>query len=159
MKVVINACFGGFHLSPKAVKRLAELQGRKCYFFKHEYGKDNVDQYSELTLKQATEESIFWSAFDIPSPNEVLKDSSDWNKMTEKQKDESNEIYEQHSLPAGRELDRTDPLLIQVVRELGKEANTQVSELKIVEIPDGTDYEIDEYDGNESIHEKHRSWS
>jgi len=33
MKVAINACFGGFGLSPLAVKRLAELQGRECHFF------------------------------------------------------------------------------------------------------------------------------
>ena len=41
---------------------------------------------------------------------------------------------------------------------LGEKANTRFSDLKIVEIPDGVDYEIDEYDGIESIHEKHRSW-
>jgi hypothetical protein len=29
----------------------------------------------------------------------------------------------------------------------------------VVEIPDGTDYEISEYDGNEHIAEKHRTWA
>lgn len=33
-KVVINKCFGGFSISKKAVKMLAEMEGRKCYFFK-----------------------------------------------------------------------------------------------------------------------------
>jgi hypothetical protein len=53
---------------------------------------------------------------------------------------------------------RADPLLIQVVEELGKEANTSYSDLLIVEIPDGIKYHIHEYDGLESIHEEHRSW-
>ena len=30
---------------------------------------------------------------------------------------------------------------------------------KIVEIPDGVQWEITEYDGKECIKEKHRSWS
>lgn len=33
MKVVINACFGGFSLSALATKRYFELKGRPCYFF------------------------------------------------------------------------------------------------------------------------------
>ena len=33
------------------------------------------------------------------------------------------------------------------------------SYLKIVEIPDDVEWEIDDYDGIETIHEVHRSWS
>lgn len=54
--------------------------------------------------------------------------------------------------------DRTSKYLIDAVEQLGDEANNFASELKVVEIPDGIDYEIDEYDGIESVHEKHRSW-
>jgi hypothetical protein len=53
---------------------------------------------------------------------------------------------------------RADPLLVRVVEELGEEANGSFAKLKVVEIPDGVDYQIDDYDGVESIHEKHRSW-
>jgi hypothetical protein len=45
------------------------------------------------------------------------------------------------------------------VEELGDKASGQFAELVVVEIPDGVDYEIDEYDGNEHIAEKHRTWS
>lgn len=56
------------------------------------------------------------------------------------------------------EIPRTDPLLIQVVAELGKNASGGCASLKIVEIPDGIDWEIEEYDGREWIAEKHRTW-
>lgn len=55
--------------------------------------------------------------------------------------------------------DRTNPLLVKCVEELGERANGRVAELHIVEIPDGVDFEIEEYDGMEEIHEAHRSWS
>ena len=57
------------------------------------------------------------------------------------------------------QIERNDPVLIKVVEALGEKANGTFAELKIVEIPDGTDWEIDEYDGSETIHEKHKSWS
>lgn len=53
---------------------------------------------------------------------------------------------------------RTDPYLVQTVEELGAEANTKVSKLKVVEVPDEIDWELQEYDGIEWIAEKHRTW-
>lgn len=46
---------------------------------------------------------------------------------------------------------RTDPVLIQVIEELGKEANGFCSRLKIEEIPNGSYYRISEYDGWEEL--------
>lgn len=53
---------------------------------------------------------------------------------------------------------RNDPKLVKVVEELGKEANGQFANLKIIEIPDDIEWDIEDYDGMESIHEKHRIW-
>jgi len=47
--------------------------------------------------------------------------------------------------------DRTDPILVQVVEELGKSANGRYSKLQICELEKGTLYRIDEYDGFESV--------
>lgn len=47
--------------------------------------------------------------------------------------------------------DRTDPHLVQVVEELGKKANGPYSNLRIVDVPAGTKYRIDEYDGRETV--------
>lgn len=55
--------------------------------------------------------------------------------------------------------DRANPKLIECVEKLGREkASGEYACLKVVKIPDGVDWEIDDYDGIETIHEKHRVW-
>lgn len=49
------------------------------------------------------------------------------------------------------DIPRTDPTLIALVEEWGDRANGRHAELKIEELPKGTQYLIDEYDGFESI--------
>ena len=53
-------------------------------------------------------------------------------------------------------IERNDPILIEVLNELGVKANGTYSELKIVEIPDDMKWEIEEYDGKEWVSEAHR---
>ena len=53
---------------------------------------------------------------------------------------------------------RHDPKLVEIVERLGAEAGGDFADLRAVEIPDGVEYEIDEHDGMETIHEEHRSW-
>lgn len=54
---------------------------------------------------------------------------------------------------------RDDAILVQVVEELGENANGWAAELKIVEIPDDVKWHIHEYDGVEHVAEDHRTWS
>ena len=56
------------------------------------------------------------------------------------------------------EVSRDDPVLIEVVEELGEEADDRFSRLHIVEIPDDVAWEISEYDGMEHVAECHRTW-
>ncbi len=56
------------------------------------------------------------------------------------------------------QIQRDDPALVQTVEEMGEEASSRLAKLKVVEIPDGIEWELDDYDGMESIHEQHRSW-
>jgi len=55
-------------------------------------------------------------------------------------------------------IERNDPLLVQVVEELGAGADNKYSELKIVDIPDDIEWYIHEYDGLEAVYEQHRVW-
>lgn len=94
MKVVINACYGGFGLSALEVERYFEFKG-------------------------------------IPVPDN---------------------FYD-------RDIPRDDPALVRVAEEIPRDKGYAFAELKVVEIPDDVEWEIQEYDGNEWVAEKHRTWS
>lgn len=55
--------------------------------------------------------------------------------------------------------DRSDADLVDVVEQLGKDANGWASDLRIVEIPDEVEWYVEEYDGMEHVAEVHRTWS
>lgn len=54
---------------------------------------------------------------------------------------------------------RDDPTLVEVVKRLGDRASGPCADLKIVSIPDDVEWVIEEYDGSETVEEKHRTWS
>jgi len=56
------------------------------------------------------------------------------------------------------DIKRDDPVLVETVKRLGDKSWGYCSELKIVEIPDGVKWQIEEYDGIEWVAEKHRTW-
>jgi hypothetical protein len=56
------------------------------------------------------------------------------------------------------EIERTDPVLVEVVEQLGDLANSCYAKLKIVEVPDDVKWYIHDYDGLEEVHEEHRRW-
>ena len=75
----------------------------------------------------------------------------------------SEEAYKFLNIPwdgYGYELmeDRSNPALVKCVEALGKNASGELSSLKVVEIPDDVEWEINEYDGLESVVGKHREW-
>lgn len=56
------------------------------------------------------------------------------------------------------DIPRNDPALVQVVEELGEDADGISSSLKVVEVPDDVKWQIEEYDGVEWVAEVHRTW-
>jgi len=68
------------------------------------------------------------------------------------------EYYVDGEYWSDREISRSDPLLVEVVEELGEKANGRCAELTIVEIPDDVEWHVAEYDGYEHIAENHRTW-
>ena len=133
MKVVINTCYGGFHPSPKGLKRYLELQGKKAYFYtqtKYKF-KDGITEYSRVD--------------DIDKANQMFAITC----TTEDQGVTIN-TYPTNTVWGGY-IPRNDKHLVQVVEELGDEASSSVSKLSIVDIEPGTWYKITEYDGYESI--------
>jgi hypothetical protein len=141
MKVVINACFGGFSISLDAARHMAAAGSQAAAKEVAEYEKELRDfaQYK--------------STGELPEGAE---------RFTGKMWDISikyNQLPKFHGYGPDGHYERNDPLLVAAVEALGGKANGEHAKLKVVEIPDGTDYEISEYDGNEHIAEKHRTWA
>lgn len=142
MKIVINRCYGGFGLSDAAYEKIAS------------YGvpivKYNPPERDPETGLFGPEEYdgqkvIFDRDLDAPSAvGTAMRELGGryWTSW------------------ARREEERTDPLVVRAVEELGpKAASGRFAELKVVEVPDGMDWELDEYGGIETVRERSASWS
>jgi hypothetical protein len=68
-----------------------------------------------------------------------------------------NEVKEENSF-CEWDIERNDPVLAEVVEQLGDLADTRHTRLKVVEVPDDVKWYIHDYDGIESVYEKHRIW-
>lgn len=143
MKVVINSQYGGFNLSKIAIEKYLKLKGEQAYFY--DINSRGKEVYYKKSLKN-TNSDIFFMTF--------TKDFGPEIKIN----DISEEDYKKYSFNS-KDIKRIDKDLIKVIEELGEKANTKVSTLKIVDIPDGVKWTIEEYDGNEWIAEEHRTWS
>jgi len=150
MKIIINTCYGGFGLSPLAVKEIAKRKGRDCYFFTHGYP-DNG--YVQISAEKA-HSAFIWFAYSVPNPNDYKLSEPDQDGLYRSANERADKIALDYYLGEYR----ADPDVIAVVEQLGDLANGKYAQLKIIEIPDDIEWEIDEYDGIESVHEKHRTW-
>lgn len=150
MKVIINRCFGGFGLSPEALLKLYErgMPGIATH----------VDEYWPPAERAEGDRK-----YSVLGYSKKLADWRVYRDHPESRKDRNLFLTvfspdEQYVIHGGREIERHDPQLIRVVEEMGEAASGACAKLAIVEIPDGTDYVIEEYDGNEHIAETHRTW-
>jgi hypothetical protein len=57
------------------------------------------------------------------------------------------------------DIPRDCPVLVAMIEEQVTAVNGGFADLRIVEIPDDVDWYIEEYDGNEHVAERHRTWS
>ena len=60
-------------------------------------------------------------------------------------------VIEGEAYPDGRDISRTDPVLVQLITELDHAVNGSFANLRIADLPKGTKYRIDKYDGRESV--------
>ena len=56
------------------------------------------------------------------------------------------------------EIARTDPILVEMVEEDSSLYSGDSARLSVVEIPDDVEWYIHDYDGQEHVAEKHRTW-
>lgn len=130
-KIVYNACYGGFGLSEAAVRRYAALKGLTLFPEKDAFG---------LTT--------YWVC--PPDQRAGVLDVDAFHRASMEARQTSNTRYDELTLCA-RKISRSDPILVQVVEELGDAASGGYAKLRIAEVPSGGRYRIDEYDGFESV--------
>jgi hypothetical protein len=142
MKIIINKCYGGYGLSHAAVMEWAKRKKMKLYpFTEIRDAQGNLDFHHFKPYKPKKGEDR-WTIHYTKKP--LKKDGT---------YDDGAYFYPRDEIP------RTDPILIKIVREMGrKKAGGRFSELQIVDVPDGVSYEIEEYDGMEWVAETHRTW-
>lgn len=109
MKIVINACFGGFSITKEVAGFMSE-RGNERAKRELEESKDRWYGYGHV--------------------------------------DGMDGVYS-----------REDPDLVAAVEHFKEKSGGTCAKLKVVEIPDGIEYTIEEYDGLEHIAEAHRTWS
>lgn len=137
MDVVVNKCYGGFGLSDEAMKLYAKKKGLNLY--------PEVDKYRTITYYTVSIEDRV-----VPLPEPFSR-----NSLAARQA--YNSAYRNQTL-VDRDIPRNDIDLVAVVNELGSAAVGDYADLQIVVIPDGVDWEIDEYDGMESVSEPRTTW-
>ena len=132
MKIVINTGYGGFSLSPKGERRYLELSGQNDYFYKQSKYKytHGINEFVRIDNIEDVPDICFYCT--THDQGKVISDYPE-------------DVFN------SRNIKRNDPVLVQVVEELGEESFGACAELKIVEIEKGRWFKIDEYDGLETI--------
>jgi hypothetical protein len=121
---------------PQGVRRVPKRKGVKVYAYKTGL---QTKAWKLLTDAEAEKE------FFVHYLSKKLPDGSTWGNI--------NKYY-----LSPRDAQRDDPILVEIVKEMGAMSNGHYAELKVVEIPDDVEWVIEDYDGSEWIAEKHRTW-
>jgi len=136
MKIVINTCFGGYNLSHEAIMLYCKLKNITIWL----------------------EQDGFWEYWIIPPEARVAhKPHDEFYALPLAQRVAYNQVYSQQTFNYC-DIDRDDPVLVQVVEQLGETAWGDFSNLKVVEVPDDVTWHIVDYDGKEHVAENHRVW-
>lgn len=146
MKIVINACFGGFGLSNKAKYAIALRKngGREPAIYRM-----NVHDQLTRTTRDDLLAAKFGSWYVMLPKDEGGTVEYDTVKEKDLLKDVGSYNYR----------GRVDADLVAVVEDLGSdEASDSCARLKVVDVPDDVDWTISDYDGYERVEEVHRTW-
>ena len=138
MKIVINTCYGGYSITDDCFEAVLNRKGTIYY-----------KAIPEDTAYFRLIGSMYYSV-----PEE------EFHVVCSKDKKLGNYKKSNALILSSRNIPRDDVDLIAVLEALGVDkCGGRHAELKIVEIPDGTDWEVEEYDGTEWIAEVHKTWN
>jgi hypothetical protein len=144
MKVVVNRCYGGFSISKKCAEYMEKRGSLQA--------KAELDDWREKKrwVKYFREHGSW--------PQNADKETVKWMHPEHAWEPTWFGYGYDHDAGFDDGYRRDDPLLVEAVEKLGEKASGSMAKLKVVEIPDGIEWTIDEYDGMERVEEAHRSW-
>ena len=128
--------------NPNHDKLIEHLKGVRHVVISETYGGFGVSRAAELAYLHRTGTDYELvdredRASTIQNGQRIMVNNAYWNSHT---------------------IERDDPILVDIVREMGTAANGNFAGLKIVKIPANVEWQIGEYDGREWIAEKHQTW-
>lgn len=140
MKIVLNKCFGGFVLSPKAMMEILKRKGLTVYPYEAKISQDfTKTEWTRYRGHKLDGLPVMMYYFEKdPGKDQFVASYKDADKK-----------YHMISVDFDDE-QRADKDLVAVIEELGKEANGAFADLEVFEIPDGVEFEISDYDGAET---------
>lgn len=141
--IILNKSYGGFSVSNEGYKLYAQKCGLKLYYYRYVGEEGDAFIYKRYPVEELQKEDLHLICY--------FYSTKDLGEYTSERPIDPAIVVD---LDEGH---REDPVLIEVVRELGQSANTYLSNLKIVDVPisfANGNYTIDNYDGIETLHEK-----
>lgn len=146
-KVIINKCFGGYGFVPFTIQQYADAKGIKLYWYTRDCSRD-VGRAKEALISTTIDE-INQRDDLLMDVYPIMRDMGDafilaWGEN-------SDLIFE---MPP-KEMSRVDPVLIEIIERYGDQNVHGCYAPKVVEVPDGVAWVVEEYDGFESLHEAH----
>ncbi len=141
MKVAYNRCYGGFSLSPVALTEFAKRKGI------------NLTWYNRTVFSYDTPEYVRINGIPKSGSINYCPLTKDCGEIINKIDNDVYYCFDRHEDNLRADID-----LIAVIEELGDKANGPYAEIAIEEIPDDAEFEIEEYDGSESVVPPRQSW-
>lgn len=149
-KVIINKCFGGYGFEPFTIQKYAEAKGVKLIWYTRDHKYDArypKEKWVKTNIEEIEREE------GLRMENLPLVDDMGDSFIF----DLSGDMFQRlvYQLPQDHE-SRTDPILIEIIERYGDMNRHGCHAPTVIEVPDGVEWIIYEYDGLESLHEAHR---
>ena len=130
-------------LNPEHEELIKQLRGVQRIVINRAYGGFGLSREAIL---------LYLELAGIAYTEEPQQDRDTQNRLGNKIMVDGKEFYDRYDIP------RNDPALVAVVNRLGSKADSEYAKLKVVEVPAGVEWHIEDYDGREWVAEVHRTW-
>lgn len=137
MEILLNKDYGGYGLSLEAKIKILQRKGIEFFLYEYDEGANKSIDYKNALEKYKNE------IYDLPRITTKYF-GKEWDSIEEafENMDKTYRLFE----------DRLDKDIIAVVKELKEKANSRLSKICIIEMPDNYHYVINNYDGIETVY-------